>query len=56
MNTNSKARMATREGPGPANAEKRLNELGIQLPAPPEPECFPPRAAERNSSGASARS
>jgi hypothetical protein len=37
MNTNSKAQMAPRQGPGPANAEQRLNELGIKLPVPPEP-------------------
>jgi len=28
---------ATQEGPRPAGAEQRLKELGIQLPAPPEP-------------------
>src|SRR5712692_4678622 len=37
MNTNSKEQMGTREGSGPANAEQRLKELGIKLPAPPEP-------------------
>src|ERR1700675_2301218 len=37
MNTNSKEQMVTREGPRPASAEQRLKELGIQLPAPPEP-------------------
>ena len=29
--------MVTREGSGPTSAEQRLKELGIQLPAPPEP-------------------
>jgi pimeloyl-ACP methyl ester carboxylesterase len=29
--------MVTPEGSRPASAEQRLNELGIQLPAPPEP-------------------
>ena len=29
--------MVTREGSRPAGAEQRLKELGIQLPAPPEP-------------------
>jgi enamine deaminase RidA (YjgF/YER057c/UK114 family) len=29
--------MVTREGPRPASAEQRLQELGITLPAPPEP-------------------
>ena len=29
--------MATREGSRPASAEQRLKELGINLPAPPEP-------------------
>jgi len=29
--------MVTRENPGSASAEQRLKELGIQLPAPPEP-------------------
>ncbi len=29
--------MVTGEGSRPASAEKRLKELGIQLPAPPEP-------------------
>ena len=35
MNTNFKNQMAT--GSTPASAEQRLKELGIQLPAPPEP-------------------
>jgi hypothetical protein len=29
--------MVTREGSRPASAELRLKELGIELPAPPEP-------------------
>jgi enamine deaminase RidA (YjgF/YER057c/UK114 family) len=29
--------MVTREGPQPASAEQRLQDLGIMLPAPPEP-------------------
>jgi enamine deaminase RidA (YjgF/YER057c/UK114 family) len=29
--------MVTREGSRPASAEQRLKELGIQIPAPPEP-------------------
>src|ERR1700676_3801978 len=37
MNTNSKEQMATREGSQPASAERRLEGLGIKLPAPPEP-------------------
>src|SRR2546422_5330988 len=37
MNTNSKEQMVTREGSRPASAEQRLKELGIELPAPPEP-------------------
>src|SRR5262249_19745283 len=37
MNTNSKERMVTREGFRPASAEQRFKELGIKLPAPPEP-------------------
>ena len=36
MNTNSKEQMATREG-SQAGAEERLKELGIKLPALPEP-------------------
>jgi enamine deaminase RidA (YjgF/YER057c/UK114 family) len=35
MNTDSKEQMVTREGS--ASAEQRLKELGIKLPAPPEP-------------------
>src|SRR6266508_2205725 len=37
MNTNSTEQMVTREGSRPASAEQRLKELGIELPAPPEP-------------------
>src|SRR6266852_6470040 len=37
MNTHSKEQMVAREGSGPASAEQRLKELGIKLPAPPEP-------------------
>jgi enamine deaminase RidA (YjgF/YER057c/UK114 family) len=29
--------MVTREGSRPASAEQQLKELGIKLPAPPEP-------------------
>jgi enamine deaminase RidA (YjgF/YER057c/UK114 family) len=37
MSTNLKEQMVTREGSRPASAERRLKELGIKLPAPPEP-------------------
>src|ERR1700726_3709432 len=37
MNTSSKAQMVTRGSSRPAGAEQRLRELGIKLPAPPEP-------------------
>ena len=37
MNANSQAHMVSGEGPQPAGAERRLSELGIRLPAPPEP-------------------
>src|SRR6202049_2920819 len=37
MNTNSQEQMETSEGSRPAGAEERLKELGIKLPAPPEP-------------------
>src|SRR6266487_6839423 len=37
MNTNSQEQMRTREGSRPVSAEQRLKELGIKLPAPPEP-------------------
>jgi enamine deaminase RidA (YjgF/YER057c/UK114 family) len=36
MSTSSKQQMVTPEG-SPASAEQRLKELGINLPAPPEP-------------------
>src|SRR5437667_271380 len=37
MNTISKEQTATREGSRPVSAAQRLKELGIKLPAPPEP-------------------
>src|SRR5271155_4994359 len=37
MNTNSEGQMVTSEASRPASAEQRLKELGIQLPAPPQP-------------------
>ena len=37
MNTSSAKQMVASEGTRPASAERRLKELGIQLPAPPEP-------------------
>jgi len=37
MNTSLKKQMLKREGPQPASAEQRLSELGMKLPAPPEP-------------------
>ncbi len=37
MNTGAKAQKAIRDGSGPASAEQRLKELGLTLPAPPEP-------------------
>jgi enamine deaminase RidA (YjgF/YER057c/UK114 family) len=37
MSTNAKAQMATRQGIPPVSGEQRLKELGIKLPAPPEP-------------------
>jgi len=37
MNPTSKEQTVTREGSRPASAEQRLKELGIDLPAPPEP-------------------
>jgi enamine deaminase RidA (YjgF/YER057c/UK114 family) len=37
MNPNSKEQMVRGEGPRLAGAEQRLKELGIKLPAPPEP-------------------
>jgi len=37
MNTHPQEHMVTRAGSRPASAELRLKELGIELPAPPEP-------------------
>jgi enamine deaminase RidA (YjgF/YER057c/UK114 family) len=37
MGANLKKKMVTREVSRPASAERRLKELGIKLPAPPEP-------------------
>lgn len=37
MRTNSNEQMGTRDGSPTASAEQRLKELGITLPAPPEP-------------------
>ncbi len=37
MEANLKAKMVTSEVSPPARAEQRLKELGIELPAPPEP-------------------
>jgi enamine deaminase RidA (YjgF/YER057c/UK114 family) len=37
MNTNSKTQMATGEQSESSSAEQRLKELGIELPAPPQP-------------------
>jgi enamine deaminase RidA (YjgF/YER057c/UK114 family) len=37
MSANSKAQLAALQNSRPANAEQRLKELGITLPAPPEP-------------------
>ena len=37
MSANAKAQMASGEGFSAVGAEQRLNELGIELPAPPEP-------------------
>jgi len=37
MNTSSKQQMVSREGSQSSSAEQRLKELGITLPAPPEP-------------------
>jgi enamine deaminase RidA (YjgF/YER057c/UK114 family) len=37
MSSNAKAQMASREGIPPVSAEQRLKELGIQLPATPQP-------------------
>jgi enamine deaminase RidA (YjgF/YER057c/UK114 family) len=37
MSANAKTQLAIPEGRRPASAEQRLKELGINLPAPPEP-------------------
>jgi enamine deaminase RidA (YjgF/YER057c/UK114 family) len=37
MNTNFAKQLSNHENPEPANAERRLKELDIKLPAPPEP-------------------
>src|SRR6266576_6551143 len=37
MNTNTHEQMVTSEGSRPAGAERRLKELGIRLPEPPQP-------------------
>jgi enamine deaminase RidA (YjgF/YER057c/UK114 family) len=37
MNSGSKAKIVNDEDPRPATAEQRLEQLGIKLPAPPEP-------------------
>jgi enamine deaminase RidA (YjgF/YER057c/UK114 family) len=37
MNINAKQQMVTPEGTRSASAEQRLKDLGIKLPAPPEP-------------------
>ena len=37
MSTKAKEQWATREGSASAGAEQRLKELGVELPAPPEP-------------------
>lgn len=37
MSTNAKEQMVTREDSRPVSAEQRLEELGIKLPAAPEP-------------------
>jgi len=37
MDTNSTMRLGSGEGSRPAGAEQRLKDLGINLPAPPEP-------------------
>jgi len=37
MNANPKAQVAALESHGPASAEQRLKELGVNLPAPPQP-------------------
>ena len=37
MNTSSKGKILSGDGPDLATAEQRLRQLGIKLPAPPEP-------------------
>src|SRR2546429_7704991 len=37
MDTHPEQQVVTRQGSRPMSAEQRLQELGIQLPAPPEP-------------------
>jgi hypothetical protein len=37
MNTGSKDKLLGVDSPRPATAEQRVRQLGIQLPAPPEP-------------------
>lgn len=37
MNPNPKGQIVKREGSWPVSAEQRLKELGIKLPAPPQP-------------------
>src|SRR5260370_18026357 len=37
MHTDANERVGTHEGSQPASAEQRLKQLGITLPAPPEP-------------------
>ena len=37
MHANSKAQIVTLESPGTVSAERRLKELGIKLPTPPDP-------------------
>lgn len=37
MNVHSGAHRAISESPRSGNAEQRLKELGVKLPAPPEP-------------------
>ena len=37
MQTDANERVGTHEGSRPPSAEQRLKELGVTLPAPPEP-------------------
>jgi hypothetical protein len=37
MSANWTPQLAARESPQPVSAEERLQELGIRLPAPPQP-------------------